>query len=200
MSKLIFWLCLDMPTLMSDDNTSDSEPEDPLSSIYEQTPCSDPHIQQTEWCQQFLEATGDISDRALILKLMDKLHLNLPVFLWAISWNVPELTSNPVVHFSRTVLMVSNKLPGILTHWHGPTRFHSQGIRTQAARKALNGWALDAIYRTLDNELACFTVFFRCIKVSWSVTHTQPYQSHQTSYHEQPSLFFALRFGPFHKW
>ena len=144
-----------MPTLSSDNDTSDSEPDDLLSSIYEQTPRSDPHIQQTERCRQFLEATGDISDRVLqVLELMDELHLNLPVFLWAISWNVPELTSNPVVRFARTALMVSDELPGILAHWHRPPRFHGQGIRTKAANKALNGWALDAIYGTLDDELA----------------------------------------------
>jgi hypothetical protein len=84
---------------------------------------------------------------------MDELHLNLPVFLWAISWNVPKLTSNPVVCFARTALIVSDELPGILAHWHRPSCFHGQGICTKAARKALNGWALDVIYGTLDNKL-----------------------------------------------
>ena len=48
-------------------------------SLPEQTPRSDPHIRQTDWCRRFLEGTGDISDRMLqVLDLMGKLHLNLP--------------------------------------------------------------------------------------------------------------------------
>jgi hypothetical protein len=85
---------------------------------------------------------------------MDTLHLNIPLFLWAISWNVPELTSNHRVRFVRMALMVSDELPGILAHWHKPPRSHGQGIRTKAARKALNGWALDTLCETLDDELS----------------------------------------------
>ncbi|KAF8222270.1 hypothetical protein L208DRAFT_1524744 [Tricholoma matsutake] len=85
---------------------------------------------------------------------MDELHLNLPLFLWAISWNVPKLTSNNHVHFARTALMVSDELPGILAHWHRPPHSHGQGIWTKAARKALNDWALDTLCETLDDELS----------------------------------------------
>ena len=49
---------------------------------------SDPHLGQTNACRQFLEATGDLAERVVkILDLMDELHVNLPIFLWAISWN-----------------------------------------------------------------------------------------------------------------
>jgi len=142
---------------MSDSNDSDSDfgLGQPLAGTYEQIPSTDPHIRQTDRCRQFLEHTGDISKRVLqVLELMDELHLNLPLLLWAISWNVPELTSNDRVRFARTALMVSNELPGILTHWHKPPRSHGHGIRTKAARKALNDWALDTICETLDNELS----------------------------------------------
>jgi len=50
--------------------------------------------------------------------------------------------------------MVSDELPGILAHWHRPPRSHGQGIRTKAARKALNDWALETICETLDDELS----------------------------------------------
>jgi hypothetical protein len=89
-----------------------------------------------------------------VLELMDRLYLNLPLFLWAISWNVPELTSNDQVHFARTALMVSDELPGILVHWHRPPCSHGHGIHTKAASKALNDWALDIICKTLDDELS----------------------------------------------
>ncbi|KAF8237484.1 hypothetical protein L208DRAFT_1421552 [Tricholoma matsutake] len=99
--------------------------------------------------------TSDISDWVLqVLDLMDELHLNLPLFLWAISWNVLELTSNNCVCFARMALMVSDELPGILAHWHRPPRSHGQGIWTKAARKALNDWALDTLCETLDDELS----------------------------------------------
>ena len=139
----------------SDSETFDSDSDEPLSGTHERTPSSDPHIRQTDRCRQFLDGTGDISDRVLqVLDLMDKLHLNLPLLLWAISWNVPELTSNNHVRFARTALMVSDELPGILAHWHRPPRCHGQGIRTKAARKALNDWALDTLCETLDDELS----------------------------------------------
>jgi hypothetical protein len=89
-----------------------------------------------------------------VLDLMDTLHLNLPLFLWAISWNVPKLTADNRVRFARTALMVSDELPGILAHWHRPPRSHGQGIHTKAAKKSLNDWALDTICETLDDELA----------------------------------------------
>lgn len=50
--------------------------------------------------------------------------------------------------------MVSDELPGILAHCHRPPRSHGQGIRTKAARKALNDWALETICDTLDEELS----------------------------------------------
>ena len=47
---------------------------------------SDPHIRQTNACHRYLEASGDIFEHVIkILQLMEKLHVNLPIFLWAIS-------------------------------------------------------------------------------------------------------------------
>ena len=90
-----------MSTVIPDSDASDSDSREPwASTVPEQTSRSDPHIQQTNRCRHFLEDTGDISDRVLqVLDLMDTLHLNLPLFLWAISWNVPKLTSNNHVRF-----------------------------------------------------------------------------------------------------
>jgi len=141
------------------DSDSDSTGSDSDSGIherlFEQVPSSDPHIRQTDRCRKFLDNSGDISNRVLqVLALMDALHINLPLFLWAISWNVPELTSDHQVRFARTALMVSDELPGILAHWHRPPRSHGQGIRTKAARKALNDWAVEIICETLDDELS----------------------------------------------
>jgi hypothetical protein len=48
---------------------------------------------------------------------MKSVNLNLPLLLWAISWNVPELVSDPRVAAETTALMVSEELPGLLAHW-----------------------------------------------------------------------------------
>lgn len=155
-----------LPLAMFTDSDSDSDsasdsglderPFDVDSDLDESAgPSSVPHLRHTDRCRQFLEVSGDISDRVLkVLALMDDLHLNLPLFLWAISWNVPELISNNRVRYARTTLMVSVELPGILAHWHKPPRSHSQGIRTRAAGDALNSWAMETVCETLDRELS----------------------------------------------
>jgi hypothetical protein len=149
------WLPLEMSTT-SDGNTSDPDFEEPLANgTHERTSSSGPHIQQTDRCRQFLAGTGNVLNRMLqILDLMDKLHINLPLFLWAISWNVPEVTSDSCVCFVRTALMCSDELSGILRNWHRPPHSHGQGIRMKAARKALNDWALDTVCNILDEELS----------------------------------------------
>ncbi|KAH9953951.1 hypothetical protein BC827DRAFT_1158994 [Russula dissimulans] len=84
---------------------------------------------------------------------MRSLGLNLPVFLWAISWNVNELTSDPTVAAERAALMVSKELPGILSHWRRPPQTHNAGIRTQAAYSTMNAFALDTISELVGKEM-----------------------------------------------
>ena len=115
---------------------------------------SDPHLKQTNAYHRYLAASGDIAERVLkILQYMEELHINLPIFLWAISWNVEELVSNPHARFARTTLMLSEELPGILTHWHQPPRQHNAGVRTKAAKLAMTEWALEMLCDTIDEEL-----------------------------------------------
>ena len=115
---------------------------------------SDPHLGQTNACRRFLEATGDLAERVVkILDLMDELHVNLPIFLWAISWNEENLVSNARARFARTALMLSDELPVILTNWHQPPRQHNAGIRTKAAKLAMTNWALETLCSSVDDEL-----------------------------------------------
>lgn len=121
------------------------------------TPSIDPHRRQTLNFREFLAITGDISERVVeVLDLMDSLHLNLPLLLWAISWNVPELVLHSRARFARTALpvMTSEELPGILANWHRPPRAHNQGIRTKAACNAMNEWALDVVCNMLDQDMS----------------------------------------------
>jgi hypothetical protein len=75
------------------------------------------------------------------------------VLLWAISWNIPELVSDLNVSAERTALMVSDKLPGILAHWHRPPWRHNFGIRTKAAYDTMNKFSLDTVFDLVDNEM-----------------------------------------------
>jgi hypothetical protein len=111
---------------------------------------SDPHIKQTNLCRRRLESSGDIAE---ILQFMEELHVNLPILLWAISWNIEELISNSQARFAKTSLMISEELPGILTHWHQPPRQHNAGVRTKAAKLAMNNWALETLFDTADDKL-----------------------------------------------
>ena len=49
--------------------------------------------------------------------------------------------------------MISEELPGILTHWHQPPRQHNAGVRTKAAKIAMTNWALETLCDTVDDEL-----------------------------------------------
>ena len=79
--------------------------------------------------------------------------INLPILLWAISWNVPELISDPDVSAERTALMVSTELPQILACWHTPPRRHNTGIRTKGARDVMDRFALETVSSTVSREM-----------------------------------------------
>ena len=86
---------------------------------------------------------------------MESLHLNLPILLWALSWNdsYPDFVSNDKAHFARTVLTTSELLPRILKIWHHPPCIHNRGVQTEAACQAMEDWALDTVCDILDKEL-----------------------------------------------
>jgi hypothetical protein len=91
---------------------------------------------------------------------MKSLDINLPILLWAISWNVPELTSDLNVAAERTALMISEELPGILSHWRRPPRKHSVGIRTKAAYDSMNRFAIDVVLELIDSEMGGLSSVF----------------------------------------
>jgi hypothetical protein len=85
---------------------------------------------------------------------MESLHLNLLILLWALSWNdsYPDLVSNDKAHFARMALTTSELLSGILKIWHCPPCVHNCGVRTEAAHRAMEDWALDTVCDVLDKE------------------------------------------------
>jgi hypothetical protein len=84
---------------------------------------------------------------------MKEWQVDLPILLWAVRWNVPELVSNASVQFERTALMVSDELPQILSRWHRPPHTHNVGTRTKAARVAMDKWALHHVGQVINLEM-----------------------------------------------
>jgi hypothetical protein len=113
-----------------------------------------PHCQRTRAWRTFLEQNNLFVDRVTrVLDFMNSLQIDLPLLLWAISWNVPELRSDPNVIYARTALMVSVELPVILTHWHKPPRAHNSGIRTKGAHETMTRWAISTVSTLLESEM-----------------------------------------------
>jgi hypothetical protein len=56
---------------------------------------SNPECQRTRNLRQFLEQNNLLVERVLaIIDFMRSVDINLPILLWAISWNVPELRAD----------------------------------------------------------------------------------------------------------
>lgn len=81
---------------------------------------------------------------------MKSIEINLPLFLWAISWNIPELVLDLDITAERTALMLCDELPGILAHWRCPPRRHGSGVCTKGTYETMNKFALDSVM-----ELMC---------------------------------------------
>jgi hypothetical protein len=117
-----------------------------------------PHHRQSASFMVFLTQLGadEVCRRVLdILTYMESLQFDLPILLWALSWNdaYPGLVSNNKARFARTGLTTSELLPKILRLWHHPPRAHNRGVRTEAARQAMEDWALDTVCNVMGREL-----------------------------------------------
>jgi hypothetical protein len=87
-----------------------------------------------------------------VFALMESLHLDLALLLWAISWHAPEVSSDLRVSFHRTVLLGSDLLPAILTNWHRrPTRRNAGISSRHEGSAALEEFAISTVER-LENE------------------------------------------------
>ena len=120
-----------------------------------------PFLHRNENLRQSFD-NQSLSERVhLVLDFMKSVNINLPILLWAISWNIPDLISDPKVSAERTALMVSEELPGILAHWRHPPRKHNSGIRTRAAYVTMNKFALDTVLEIIGNEMGALDEVFK---------------------------------------
>ncbi|OBZ71473.1 hypothetical protein A0H81_08665 [Grifola frondosa] len=88
--------------------------------------------------------------------------LDLPLLLWALSWNVQDLIASPIAKYERTALMVSDELPDLLTKWHKSPRGHNQGIKTKGALQATTQFALDVVGQVVNKEMGAIGQLMRC--------------------------------------
>ncbi|KIJ04333.1 hypothetical protein PAXINDRAFT_142010, partial [Paxillus involutus ATCC 200175] len=85
---------------------------------------------------------------------MNKLGLNLTLFLDLLSWGDPECITNHKIRYERSGLMVSEELPSILERWYKPPRTAgSTSKRAQGARPALERFAFLCVGDVVEAEL-----------------------------------------------
>jgi hypothetical protein len=113
-------------------NTPDLMNESVTNTRIRKTGTSPHHQQSASYMVLLIQlGTPEVCWRVLeVLKHMESLHLNLPILLWALSWNdsYPDLVSNDKAHFARMALTTSELLPGILKIWHHPPHVHNCGV------------------------------------------------------------------------
>ncbi|OBZ71409.1 hypothetical protein A0H81_08551 [Grifola frondosa] len=79
--------------------------------------------------------------------------LDLPLLLWALSWNVPALVTDLLAKYERTSLLVSAELPDILSKWYKPPCEHRRGIKTMGASKTITQFSLDCVQTVANREM-----------------------------------------------
>ncbi|GBE85530.1 hypothetical protein SCP_0800470 [Sparassis crispa] len=122
----------------------------------QRTASSTPHQECTRKLKVNLKASGDIAECVVrVLEFMDSEDINLPLFLWALSWNpaIPELISNGKARYARTSLMVSEELPMILRHWYRPPRTHGTGVRIKAGGAVFQEFALEIVNERVQSDM-----------------------------------------------
>jgi hypothetical protein len=130
-------------------NSPSPSPESPDS-----LPRSHPSVLRTQNLITFLTTNGLLVDRVRkVLAYMKTQDVNLPILLWAISWNVPELASDPGVAAERTALLISTELPQILACWRKPPRKHNSGIRTKGAQDVMEDFAVTTVSSIINREM-----------------------------------------------
>jgi hypothetical protein len=114
---------------------------------------------RTEAMRRSLAATphSNIMDRmAEVIDFMTSKGLDVPTFLFYMSWNLNVDTSTPAygkIRYARTSLMHSDLLAKILEKWYWPPRKHEEGIRTRAARQTMERWAEQNIKTRMNREM-----------------------------------------------
>ncbi|KAI9061340.1 hypothetical protein FKP32DRAFT_1604925 [Trametes sanguinea] len=121
-----------------------------------------PYRNRTKGYRDFHDSRGSLATCVVaVLKYMQELRLDLPLLLWAVSYNVPELITDPTAKFERTALLSSKELSPLLQAWYRPPRGHNRGIKTKGASAALEDFALQQVLGKVQREMALVGTYMR---------------------------------------
>ncbi|KAI0715508.1 hypothetical protein C8T65DRAFT_528275, partial [Cerioporus squamosus] len=98
-----------------------------------------------------------------VLDYMRELKLDLPLLLWAVSYNEAELVTDALVKYERTALLSSEELPGLLNTWYRPPRVHGRGTRSKGTSASLEAFSLELVSDIVNREITAVGEFFRTI-------------------------------------
>ncbi|KIK03027.1 hypothetical protein K443DRAFT_504218, partial [Laccaria amethystina LaAM-08-1] len=138
----------------SSDDEADNAAED-LSDDEEQQTQPPVALLNTRFLKQELEGENVAEIIREVLDFMSSKHINLPLFLDALSWGDPGCHSDAKIQYARTSLMVSDELPGILERWYHPPRGSrkGKGKRPAGAQQVLRDFARKCVVDCVDREI-----------------------------------------------
>ncbi|KAH7910892.1 hypothetical protein BJ138DRAFT_1187476 [Hygrophoropsis aurantiaca] len=107
---------------------------------------------------------SDITGRVeSILRYMNQLGFNLPLFLDFVCWGHSSCITNHKVRYERTALMVSDEFPTIIERCHKPPRTPgSHHTRAEGARQPLETFAFSCVADVVNAELQGIQDLTRC--------------------------------------
>lgn len=122
-----------------------------------------PYRNRTKGYRNYHEVRPGSLEASVIAALgyMRDLHLDIPLLLWALSYNVPYLVTNELAKFERTALLSSTELLSLLRTWHKPPRGHSRGVRSKGAAATIDAFALERIVSITRKEMVDVGTYMR---------------------------------------
>ncbi|KAI0634747.1 hypothetical protein C8Q77DRAFT_1156148 [Trametes polyzona] len=146
---------------LSQDQEDHEEPQEDANGSQEG---ESPHRNRTKSYRDYHNSRGPGSLAAavrLVLHYMRSKKVDLPLLLWAISYNLLELINDELVKFERSAFLASLEFLCLLRTWHTPPRGHSRGIRSKGARAALDTFAFERILTVARKEMAAVGTYMR---------------------------------------
>jgi hypothetical protein len=124
---------------------------------------SDAHRQQTARQEGKYSQDEDLAAAVLqIIELMNKLDMNLALFLNAVLWGSTELTGNGQAQWQRTCLLTYHSLADLVQRMYRPPARHNQsGGCGEGGRRVLREWVEGVVIERMERELTASTRKFQ---------------------------------------
>ena len=146
-------------TMFNTDSETDTDSEDQNQALAS-------HPIQIKNTQQLRGAlTGNIAAKIrTVLSCMESVGLNLPLFLDFLSWGDQECIVNAKIRYERTMLMVSEELPGVLEWWRSPPRSTGgKNLRPKGVRLVMEEFAFSCVTEVVEKELQGIEELAMCL-------------------------------------